>query len=134
LSIAALHPLWADLSTVRDQDGLRAALAEQAAREPGASWIRGCNWNEASGLTIDRADLDALGFDRPVLVAHYTLHQAAVSSAGLDALGIGRDTPDPPGGHVVRAPDGTPTGILVERAWSDAQARSMMAYHDPARW
>lgn len=134
LSIAALHPLWADLSHVRDQDGLRAALAEQAAREPAAAWVRGCNWNEASGLTVDRADLDALGFDRPVLVAHYTLHQAAVSSAGLDALGIGRDTPDPPGGHVVRGPDGTPTGILVERAWSDAQARSMMAYHDPARW
>ena len=134
LSIAALHPLWADLSHVSDQDGLRAALADQAAREPGAAWIRGCNWNEASGLTVDRHDLDALGFDRPVLVAHYTLHQAAVSSAGLDALGIGRDTPDPPGGHVVRAPDGTPTGILVERAWSEAQARSMMAYHDPARW
>ncbi|MBM4246656.1 MAG: amidohydrolase [Deltaproteobacteria bacterium] len=134
LSIAALHPLWADLSGVKDQDGLRDALAEQAGREPGAAWIRGCNWDEASGLTVDRADLDALGFDRPVLVAHYTLHQAAVSSAGLDALGIGRDTPDPHGGHVVRAPDGTPTGILVERAWSQAQARSMMAYHDPARW
>src|SRR5262245_61734866 len=26
LSIAALHPLWADLSRVRDHDGLRAAL------------------------------------------------------------------------------------------------------------
>ena len=45
LSIAALHPLWADLSQVADQDGLRAALADQAAREPGAAWIRGCNWN-----------------------------------------------------------------------------------------
>ncbi|MBY0278913.1 amidohydrolase [Candidatus Binatia bacterium] len=134
LSIAALHPLWADLSAVADQEGLRAALAEQARREPGAAWIRGCNWNEASGLTVDRHDLDALGFDRPVLVAHYTLHQAAVSSAGLDALGIGRETPDPPGGHIVRAPDGLPTGLLVERAWSDAQACSMRAYHDPERW
>jgi predicted amidohydrolase YtcJ len=134
LSIAALHPLWADLSRVKDHDELRVALADQAAREPAAAWIRGCSWNEASGLTIDRGDLDALGFDRPILIAHYTLHQAVVSSAGLDLLGIGRDTPDPPGGLIVRGSDGTPTGVLLERAWSEAQARSMAAYHDPARW
>ncbi len=134
LSIAALHPLWADLSGTRDLDGLRAALAEQAAREPDAAWIRGCNWNEASGLLLDRSDLDALGFDRPVVVAHYTLHQAVVSSAGLEALGIGRSTPDPPGGRIVRRLDGEPTGLLVERAWSEAHARSVAAYRDRERW
>jgi predicted amidohydrolase YtcJ len=68
------------------------------------------------------------------VVAHYTLHQAVVSTAALDALGIGRGTPDPPGGRIARRPDGTPTGLLVERAWSEAHARSLRAYHDPERW
>jgi predicted amidohydrolase YtcJ len=135
LSVAALHPLWADVSAVGDLDGLRAALREQAAREPAARWIRGAGWNEANGgLLLDRHDLDALGFDRPVLVAHYTLHQCAVNSAGLDALGIGRETVDPPGGLIVREAGGVPSGLLIERAWSAAHARSVAAYHDPERW
>jgi hypothetical protein len=134
LSIAALHPLWADLRGVATRDELRAALAEQAVRESAAPWIRGVGWNEASGLTLDRGDLDALGFERPVIVAHYTLHQAVVCSRGLDALGIGRGTPDPPGGEIVRRGDGEPSGLLVERAWSEAHARSVAAYRDPARW
>jgi predicted amidohydrolase YtcJ len=135
LSLAALHPLWADVSRVRDMDGLRAALREQAAREPEARWIRGAGWNEtSSGLLLDRLDLDALGLDRPVLVAHYTLHQCAVSSAGLDTLGIGRTTGDPPGGVIGREAGGAPSGLLIERAWSDAHARSVAAYHNPQRW
>ena len=135
LCIAALHPIWADLSTVADKDALQRALREQAEREPEAAWVRGANWNEAAtGLVLDRRDLDAIGLDRPVIVAHYTLHQCVVSSRGLDALGIGRTTPDPPGGLIVRDADGQPSGLLVERAWSEAHARSVAAYHDAERW
>ena len=93
LSIAALHPIWADLSAVTDLDGVRDALCAQAAREPAARWVRGTGWNEVTtGLLLDRHDLDALGLDRPVIVAHYTLHQCVVNSLGLDELGIGRTT------------------------------------------
>jgi len=134
LSIAALHPLWADLSTVDSLDALRAALTHQAAREPQARWVRGTNWDETRGVLPTRQDLDALGFDRPVIVAHFSLHQCVVSSAGLDELQIGRATPDPPGGVIVRDEHGEPTGMLIERAWSAAHARSMAAYHDPDRW
>ncbi len=135
LSIAALHPLWADVSRVTTTDGLKAALAEQARREPEAHWVRGANWNEVTtGVLPDRHDLDALGLDRPVIVAHYTLHQCVVSSQGLDELQIGRHTPDPPGGVIARGADGAPSGLLIERAWSAAHARSMAAYRDPQRW
>jgi len=135
LSIAALHPVWADLAAVTDLDGVRQALRAQAAREPSVRWVRGTGWNEVTtGLLLDRHDLDALGIDRPVIVAHYTLHQCVVNSQGLEELGIGRTTPDPPGGVIAREPDGTPSGLLVERAWSTAHARSMAAYHDADRW
>ena len=117
------------------REELARALAAQAAREPQAGWVRGAGWDETvGGLAPDRHTLDALGLDRPVIVAHYSLHQCVVSSQALDELGIGRTTPDPPGGTIERGPDGEPTGVLVERAWSEAHARSLAAYGDPARW
>jgi predicted amidohydrolase YtcJ len=135
LSIAALHPVWADLSQVADVEQLRRMLSVHAAREPDVAWIRGASWNEVTtGLMLDRETLDGLGLDRPIVVAHYTLHQGVVSSAGLAALGVGRTTPDPPGGLIMREADGRPSGLLVERAWSLAHARSLAAYHDPDRW
>ncbi len=135
LCIAALHPRWADLSGVADPDALRAALLAQAAAEPDAGWVRGVGWSDlANGFAPTRRDLDELGLDRPVIAVHYSYHQCVVSSAGLDALGIGRTTPDPPGGVIERSPDGEPTGLLVERAFSEAHARSIAAYRDPDRW
>ncbi len=135
LSIAALHPRWADLSAVHDADALGAALRAQAAAEPDASWVRGVGWSDlGSGFAPTRHDLDAIGLDRPVIVVHYSYHQCVVSSAGLDALGIGRSTPDPPGGLIERGPDGEPTGLLVERAFSAAHERSIEPYRDPDRW
>jgi len=134
LCIAALHPVWADLSAVSTEEELRDALADQAAREPEARWIRGFGWNEATGLRPDRALLDQFGFDRPVIVAHYSLHQCVVSSCGLDELGIGSTTKDPDGGSIERDDKGRATGLLVERAWSEAHARSLADYADADRW
>jgi predicted amidohydrolase YtcJ len=135
LSIAALHPLWADLSGVTGIEGLQQALLRQAARQPAERWLRGVGWDETTaGVLPARRDLDALGLDRPIIVVHYSLHQCVVSSRGLDELHIGRRTPDPQGGTIGRGADGEPTGLLIERAWSDAHARSMAAYRDADRW
>lgn len=134
LSLAALQPRWADLSQAKDVDAVRAALVEQAAREPEADWIRGFGWSAAGDFPLDRHDLDDLGFDRPVLVGHFSVHQAVADSHGLDVLQIGPGTPDPPGGLIERDAAGRPTGLLVERAWSEAHERSLAGYDDPDRW
>ena len=135
LSIAALHPVWTDVADVRDLDELLEAVRRQAAEEPDAPWVRVCGWTDAfSGVVPTRADLDALGLDRPVIVVHFSLHQAVVCSRGLDVLGIGRGTPDPVGGEIGRGRDGEPTGLLMERAWSEAEERSLEGYTDPEQW
>jgi predicted amidohydrolase YtcJ len=134
LCIEALHPRWADLSAVRDVDGLRDALLAQAAAEPDAAWVRGVGWTDLDGgYSPTRADLDALGIDRPVIAVHYSYHQGVVSSAGLDALAISETTPDPPGGELGRTA-GLLNGVLIERAFSAAHARSMESYRDPDQW
>ena len=135
LSIAALHPQWADLGAVTGLEELAAALAGQARRRPEDPWIRGAGWSElSSGFTPHRRDLDALGLDRPVLVAHYSLHQAVTDSRGLEELGIGDGAADPAGGSLGRDGDGRLDGLLVERAWSEAHSRSLAPYDDPERW
>ncbi len=133
LSVAALHPCWHDVAGVRDRDLLVDAIRAQDAAEPETGWVR-CQGLDAQAFPVTRHDLDAAAVDRPVVVADSTLHQCVVSSAALDALGIGRDATDPQGGEIVRGPDGEPTGLLVERAWSNAHAHSIRDYADPERW
>jgi predicted amidohydrolase YtcJ len=134
-SIAALHPLWADLSGVRNLEELQGALAAQGKQEPEAPWVRGVRWDAlSSGFELTRRELDQVDSERPVIVVHYSYHECVVNSAGLEVLGIGRATRDPAGGEVVRGADGEPTGVLVERAWADAQTSSLAVYADPDRW
>jgi len=135
LCISALQPRWADLRGVADLEGLARALTAQSRREPDAPWIRGAGWSEiGTGFAPHRRDLDALGLDRPVLVAHYSLHQGVCDSRALDELGIGPTSPDPEGGSIERDPDGALNGLLIERAWSAAHHLSLAPYDDPDRW
>ena len=136
LCLAALNARWADLSAVTGVDDLARALRQQAAREPDAEWVRGVGWERTGDWSekLTRSDLDALGLDRPVIVAHFSVHMCVVCSQGLEVLGIGRHTADPDGGIIERDAGGEPTGLLVERAWSQAQAESLAAYGDPDRW
>lgn len=134
LSIAALQPSWGDASGASSPADLARVVAEQAARTPAGAWIRVEGWDDvATGLRLDRHDLDAAAGDRPVLVVHSTYHQGVVSSAGLDRLGIGRRAGD---GEdlVVRDGAGRPTGLLLERAFGRAHTASMADYGDPDRW
>ncbi len=132
---AALHPEWADLARVRSLEDLARALRDQAGRHPEAAWVRGHSWDDAvAGFQVTRDELDAVGLDRPVVLAGWTMHTGVVCSRGLDALGIGRDTPDPAGGEIMRRAGGEADGRLVERAWGAAQAASVAGYADPDRW
>lgn len=72
LSLAALHPRWADLSHCHDTTTLQSALRAQARDEPGAPWVRGAGWELGTSLPLTRHDLDALGLDRPVIVVHFS--------------------------------------------------------------
>jgi hypothetical protein len=65
---------------------------------------------------LSAAVLDAAVPDRPVFIYASDGHNACVNSAGLAALGMTAETPDPPNGAFVRGPDGAPSGLVYEDA------------------
>jgi predicted amidohydrolase YtcJ len=111
--------MWA-LSRRRVQLAGAAALDEAVRRVAGASpvqgWIVGQGWDANLWDRVpDRGALDAVQAG-PVYLDSLDVHAAWVNSAALAAAGIGRETPDPFGGRIVRDAAGEPTGLLLERA------------------
>jgi predicted amidohydrolase YtcJ len=92
------------------------AVRRVAAVSPVQGWIVGQGWDANRwDRPPDRAALDAVQ-QGPVYLDSLDVHAAWVNSAALAAARIGRDTPDPFGGRIVRDAAGEPTGILLERA------------------
>lgn len=85
--------------------------------EPGR-WIRNGDWDhELWGGELPRRDwIDAHTPQNPVWVNRLDGHMALANTVTLRLAGITRDTPDPPGGTIVRDERGEPTGILKDNA------------------
>lgn len=88
------------------------------AREHPDEWIRGGQWDHTLwGGELPRRDwIDSVTLETPVFVSRLDGHMGLANTAALNAAGIGASTPDPPGGAIVRYPDGRPTGILKDAA------------------
>ncbi len=77
---------------------------------------------DPSGLTLTRADLDAMLTARPLLLTGSDGHTAWANSAALKLAHISADTKDPAGGHIERDGSGEPTGTLRDIAAEVVQA------------
>jgi predicted amidohydrolase YtcJ len=96
---------------------LAEALAKLKAQgEPNAEgWIYAWAadqtlYTEKRGPT--RQELDELFPDTPVFIFHMSGHGAYVNSRALEAAGVTKDTPDPPGGTLEKDDNGELTGYL----------------------
>ncbi len=98
----------------------RLQARADALRAGPETWVRGRGYNQnsmAEGRHPTRQDLDAVGGGRPfVLITHASGHAVSVSSRVLERMGVSSDTPDPPGGTIVRDERGAATGVLLETA------------------
>jgi predicted amidohydrolase YtcJ len=62
------------------------------------------------------AELDEISTEHPVYLIHQSSHMGAANSLALEIAGVTRDTPNPPGGVIIKDADGNLTGILEENA------------------
>ena len=118
-------PLFLDLSypRVRSIADVAAQVREKAAQTPAGEWIKGFGWDEAyleecktqPGRRPCRQDLDAVSPDHPVVLADFSGgHIFWVNSKALELAGVTRETPDPPGGDIIREEGGGPSGLFNE--------------------
>jgi predicted amidohydrolase YtcJ len=98
-------------------DALRM-LRNQAERTPAPQWVRVVGgWSEFQFAerrmpTLD--EINAAAPDTPVFILHLYA-RALLNRAALNALGITRDTPNPPGGVIEKDARGNPTGMLIAK-------------------
>ncbi|KOP38361.1 amidohydrolase [Flavobacterium sp. WLB] len=103
-------------------DGVRslkkalAMLKEQAQRTPKGQWVRVVGgWNayqfEEKRLPT-LAEINEATGDVPTFILHLYGH-AYLNKAGLQALKIDANTPNPNAGLIEKDPEGNPTGLLV---------------------
>ncbi|HJV21788.1 MAG TPA: amidohydrolase [Holophagaceae bacterium] len=82
-------------------------------------WLVGRGWDQNRWPTRafpSASDLDRLTGTRPAVLFRVDGHALWANTAALTLAGIGRDTPDPEGGRILRTEAGLPTGILVDNA------------------
>jgi predicted amidohydrolase YtcJ len=119
---------WANIQRppagpVADIAGLQQVLREHVARHPVAKgeWVIAYGYDPdgfADGRPLDKADLDPLFPDNPVMVIHNSNHGAVLNSCALALAGYDASTPDPAGGVIVRRPGSTePAGLVMETAF-----------------
>jgi len=94
-------------------------VAERANRTPKGEWIQGGDWDETKwpGSVLPTKELiDPVTPDNPVFLSRYDGHSSLANSAALKLAGVTAQTPDPPGGTIVRDAQGNPTGDLKDAA------------------
>ncbi|HKS75588.1 MAG TPA: amidohydrolase [Terriglobales bacterium] len=94
-------------------------IAEQARKVGKGQWVLGGEWDETKWTpsNLPTKDLiDPLTPDTPVFVTRYDGHESLANSVVLRLAGITAQTPDPPGGVIVRDARGNPTGVVKDAA------------------
>lgn len=95
-------------------------IGEFARAVPPGTWILGGDWDHTLwGGELPRRDwIDSLTAEHPVYVRRLDGHMALANGLALEAAGVDASTRDVAGGEVVRYPDGTPTGVFKDNAFS----------------
>ncbi len=93
-----------------------AMLKKQAQNTPPPQWVRvvgGFTEHQFAEKRLPTLDeINAAAPETPVFILHL-YDRALLNAAALRAVGYTKDTPNPPGGEIVRDAAGNPTGLLL---------------------
>jgi predicted amidohydrolase YtcJ len=117
---AGLAKLSVDFLGARSLAEFQRRIRDRLKDYTPGEWMTGRGWDHTLWPVKrfpTRQDLDAVAADRPMIFGRVDGHVAVANSLALKIAGIRRDTPDPPGAHIVRdTKTGEPTGMLEEDA------------------
>jgi len=108
-----------DLVGTQSPEAIAEMVRETAAARPEGSWVTGRGWdqNDWPSKEFPTHDvLDRAAPDHPVWLTRVDGHAGWANARAMELAGVGRDTPDPEGGRIVRDAAGEPSGVFVDNA------------------
>ena len=102
--------------------GMVGEAVKQA--KPG-DWIVGRGWHQEKWTRRPEpavegfpthASLDRVSPDNPVILTHASGHATFANGKAMALAGVTKDTPNPPGGEILKDAQGNPTGVFRETA------------------
>ena len=122
-----LHPLEAATDNfqfilddnVEDPEVYADDVRNAVQQNPGKDWLLG--WGHWIDVPLNatrppKEILDEVAPDRPVAIMEQTSHSIWCNSKALELMGVDTNTPDPPGGVIMREANGEASGILIDNA------------------
>ncbi len=104
---------WEGVPTLADA---MAMLKKQAENTPPPQWVRvvgGFTEHQFAEKRLPTLDeINAAAPETPVFILHL-YDRALLNAAALRAVGYDKNTPNPPGGEILRDAQGNPTGLLL---------------------
>jgi predicted amidohydrolase YtcJ len=118
LAQAALARRQVDLSHAATLEvGMARVAAAHEAQGDSETWLDGHGWDaDRWGRWPTADDLELAAPGRRVMLWAHDHHALLASPAALRAGGVTAESPDPAGGVIRRAADGSPEGVLYETA------------------
>jgi predicted amidohydrolase YtcJ len=114
-----------NLRDAKSWDQIVAMVGAAAKEAKPGEWVIGRGWHQekwdakpvpnVNGFPLHDA-LSKAAPNNPVILTHASGHGAFVNMAAMKAAGITKDTPNPPGGEIMKDANGNPTGMMNERA------------------
>jgi predicted amidohydrolase YtcJ len=114
-----------NLRDVKNWDQIVAMVAATAREAKPGGWILGGGWHQAKwdpppspnvqGFPV-HDELSKVSPHNPVLLTHASGHAAFANAEAMRLAGIDRNTPNPPGGEILKDSNGNPIGVLNETA------------------
>ena len=114
-----------NLMRANSWDDIVAMVAEAASKAQPGEWIVGRGWHQekwdkppapnVEGFPIHQS-LSKASPNNPVLLTHASGHATFANAKAMQLAGVTRQTPNPPGGQIVKDARGNPIGLFRERA------------------
>ncbi len=114
------------LETHSWQEIIDSVAARVAKAKPG-EWIVGRGWHQEKWNTPVNPNINGYPYhdamskispNNPVMLSHASGHAVFANQAAMDAANISTETPDPPGGRIVRDQQKKALGVFEENAMS----------------
>ena len=136
LASAGLEKMNVDMVGVKSIEEFRQRLRDKAQSASPGEWLVGEGWDETLWpvkTLPTRFDVDEVSYDHPVFLGRVDGHIAVANTLALKLAIVTLATKDPEGGKIDRDDDGTPTGILREKACDLVRAVIPKPSHDKRR-